>query len=139
MNSASLPLYETYLPVAIMMLAALSIAAGTIVVSGLILPRILRRLKPSNPTEVKLAPYECGIPAEGTARIMVFVRFYMVALAFLLFDMETIYLVIWALAFRGAVAAPGGGPYMLAIMGVYLGILTLGLVYEWKKGALTWS
>ncbi len=135
----NLPLYETYLPVAAMLLVALGFAAGTIVISCWILPKFLARIKPSLATEVKLAPYECGIPAVGDARSMFFVRFYMVALAFLLFDMETIYLLVWALCFRGAIEAPGGGAYMLAIMAVYLGVLTLGLVYEWKKGALKWS
>lgn len=139
MGSTPLPLYETYLPVAMMLLVAFAFAAGTLFVSGLLLPKMLSFLKPSSTSAVKEEPYECGVPGVGSARQSIFVRFYMVALAFLLFDMETIYLLIWALVFRGAIELPGGGPFMLSIMGVYLGILTLGLVYEWKKGALSWS
>jgi len=137
--STHIPLGQSYLPVALMVLVALAFAAGTIVFSGILLPKLFRKIKPSNPTDVKLAPYECGIPVEEDARASVFVRFYLVALLFLLFDMETIYIVVWALIFRGSLDSPGALAFLLGEMGVFLGILLVGYAYAWKKGALTWS
>ncbi len=139
LSAAGIPLGESYLPVALMVLVALGFAAGTIVFSGFILPRFFRKIKPHKPDPVKLAPYECGIPVEEDARASVFVRFYQVALLFLLFDMETIYIVVWALIFRGALDSPQAVAFLLGEMGVFMAVLLVGYVYAWKKGALTWS
>lgn len=137
--AATLPLYESYLPIALLILIALGFAAGTIVMSTWLLPTFLKKLKPHQPTEVKNAPYECGIPAEGEPRGLFFVRFYQVALLFLLFEMEIIYIVIWALIFRGALDSPAALTFLLLEMGMFVGVLLVGYVYAWKKGALTWS
>lgn len=137
--TTSYPMGQSYLPVLLMVLVALGFAAGTIVFSGLILPKFFRKLKPSNPNPIKMAPYECGIPVKDDARASVFVRFYLVALLFLLFDMETIYVVVWALIFRGSLTTPGAMVFLLAEMGMFLAILLVGYAYAWKKGALTWS
>jgi len=77
----------------------------------------------------------------GTARVQVFVRFYLVALLFLLFDMEIVYIVVWALAMTSPANAVVQGfvPYCMAVMFCYTVILVIGLVYEWKKGALNWN
>ncbi len=136
---APAPLTQSYLPVALMILVALGFSVGTIIFSGWFLPRFFRKIKPSNPTEVKLAPYECGIPATGDARGSVFVRFYLVALLFLLFDMETMYIVAWALLFRGALGSAQAVAFLLGEMGVFLAVLLVGYAFAWKKGALTWS
>jgi len=125
------PINEAYLPVVVMLIVAIGFA-----VSNLILSWVLGRKRPS---EVKYEPYECGVPTIGSARSQVNVRFYLVALLFLLFDMEVIYLITWALSVRQNAAVTGFLPFAMILMGVYMVILVVGLLYEWKKGALTWS
>ena len=125
------PLNEAYLPVALMLVIAVGFA-----VTNLILSRFIGKQKPN---KVKLEPYECGVPTIGSARSQVNVRFYLVALLFLLFDMEIIYIITWALALRANAAIPGFVTFGLGLMGVYMVILFVGLLYEWKKGALTWN
>jgi NADH-quinone oxidoreductase subunit A len=95
----------------------------------------------NKPNPAKLEPYECGIPTVGTARVQVFVRFYLVALLFLLFDMEIVYIVVWALAMTNPANAqmPGFIWYSMLVMFAYTVILLVGLVYEWKKGVLNWN
>lgn len=122
---------EAYLPILIMILVAVGFA-----VSNLILSWVLGTRKPN---ETKLEPYECGVPTIGSARQQINVRFYLVALLFLLFDMEIIYLIAWALAVRENVAVSGFMTFGMGLMAVYMLILTVGLLYEWKKGALTWT
>lgn len=127
------PLPQAYLPVLTMLVIAVGFGIFNLVVSPL-----LGKIKP-NPA--KQEPYECGIPTVGTARIQVFVRFYLVALLFLLFDMEIVYIVVWALAMtdKANAAVPGFVAYSMVVMAVYMSILLIGLVYEWKKGALEWN
>lgn len=81
------------------------------------------------------------MPTVGTARVQVFVRFYLVALLFLLFDMEIVYILVWALAMTNKVnaAVPGFVGYSMIVMAIYMVILLVGLLYEWKKGALEWN
>ncbi|MCC6546484.1 NADH-quinone oxidoreductase subunit A [Candidatus Sumerlaeota bacterium] len=107
-------------------------------VFSLVVSPFLGKMKP-NPT--KLEPYECGIPTVGTARSQIFVRFYLVALLFLLFDMEIVYIIVWALAmtYKANAAVPGFVLYSMIVMAIYMAILLIGLVYEWKKGALEWN
>ena len=90
-------------------------------------------LGPKNPTPEKLAPYECGMPAVGDARERQSVKFYLVAMIFLLFDIEVAFLYPWAMAIRD-----------LRWMGfvqvlVFFAILVAGYAYVWKKGALNWN
>jgi NADH-quinone oxidoreductase subunit A len=124
---------QAYLPVLAMLFIAVAFGVGNLIVSPL-----LGRQKP-NP--VKSEPYECGMPTVGTARVQVFVRFYLVALLFLLFDMEIVYIVIWALAMTNPANASIDGfvVFSLLVMATYMTILLIGLVYEWKKGALNWN
>lgn len=124
-------LAEAYLPVLVMVVIALGFGAFNLVASWFIGKR--------RPTDVKLEPYECGIPTVGTARVQVFVRFYLVALLFLLFDMELVYLLAWAIAVRANADVPGFFLYSAGVMAAYMVILLVGLIYEWKKGALTWT
>jgi NADH-quinone oxidoreductase subunit A len=103
----------------------------------------------SRSTPVKQAPYESGIPPLGTARERFSVKFYMVAILFVIFDVETVYLFPWAVEYRqlscavplvdGACAAGDTSFYGLGIMLVFLAVLTVGFIYEWKKGALQWD
>jgi NADH-quinone oxidoreductase subunit A len=95
-------------------------------------------LGPRKRDPLKESPYECGIPARGTIQIRFFIRFFLVALLFLLFDLETVFLVPWVLTFRTFLDA-GAGDYTLGVMGVFLLVLVVGLVYEWRKGGLEWQ
>jgi NADH-quinone oxidoreductase subunit A len=127
------PLDQAYIPVLVMLVIALAFALGTLTITPLI--------GKNKPNKAKLEPYECGIPTVGTARIQVFVRFYLVALLFLLFDMEIVYIIVWALAMTNPAnaAVPGFVGFTMAVMFAYMAILLVGLVYEWKKEVLNWN
>jgi NADH-quinone oxidoreductase subunit A len=92
-----------------------------------------RLLGPRNPTPEKSAPYECGMPAVGDARERQSIRFYLIAMIFLLFDIEVAFLYPWALALR-ALGWPGFVQVVLFTL-----VLMAGYIYVWKKGALDWS
>jgi NADH-quinone oxidoreductase subunit A len=90
-------------------------------------------LGPSNPTPEKLAPYECGMPAVGDARERHSVKFYLVAMIFLLFDIEVAFLYPWAVALRDL-----GWVGLFQIITFFM-ILLVGYVYVWRKGVLDWG
>jgi NADH-quinone oxidoreductase subunit A len=92
-----------------------------------------RLLGPHRPDAAKLSPYECGFEAFEDARMQFDVRYYLVAILFILFDLEVAFLFPWAVSFD-AIGISG----FLAMM-VFLGILVVGFVYEWTKGALDWE
>ena len=118
-------LLENYFPVLLFILIGILVG---------IVPMLLgRALGPHKPDAQKLSPYECGFEAFGDARMKFDVRFYLVAILFILFDIEVIFLMPWA-ANVHALGLPG----FWAVMG-FLAVLTIGLVYEWKKGALDWE
>ena len=85
------------------------------------------------PDPEKLSPYECGFEAFEDARMKFDVRYYLVAILFILFDLEIAFLFPWA------IVLPGDRPVRLLAMMVFLGILVVGFIYEWKKGALEWE
>jgi NADH-quinone oxidoreductase subunit A len=86
----------------------------------------------------KDSAYECGIPSEGAENQRFSVKFYLVAVSFILFDIETVFLVPWALGFQNFLAAKEG-VYIFTVGTVFLVVLTLGLIYEWRKGLLDWN
>jgi len=86
----------------------------------------------------KLKPYECGVPSEGHSRGRYSVRFYIIAMLFVVFDVETMFLIPWAILYRGWVMAHMG-LFALVSMFVFLGILLIGYVWLYKKGALEWA
>ena len=90
----------------------------------------------NNPTKVSL--YECGMPSVAPAHQRFSVKFYLVAVLFILFDLEAVFLFPWAVVFKSIVQA-GGGLYVLGEMVVFLGVLFLGWVYCLKRGALQWD
>jgi NADH-quinone oxidoreductase subunit A len=92
-----------------------------------------RLLGPRNPSPEKSAPYECGMPAVGDARERQSIRFYLIAMIFLLFDIEVAFLYPWALSLR----ALGWAGYVQVVL--FTLVLVAGYVYVWKKGALDWS
>ena len=90
-------------------------------------------LGPRNPTPEKLAPYECGMPAVGDARERQSVKFYLVAMIFLLFDIEVAFLYPWAMALRDL----GWNGFVQVLL--FMVLLLAGYVYVWRKGALDWG
>jgi NADH-quinone oxidoreductase subunit A len=102
---------------------------------GVLIPVTLlaaRLVRPENPFKTKLMPYECGIDPIGDSRGRYTVRFYTVAILFVVFDVETIFLFPWAVQFRAL------GLFGLIEMLIFLAILIVGYIWIWKKGALEW-
>ena len=100
-----------------------------------------RILAPNNPNAIKLSSYECGEEPTGNAWLPFNPRFYVIALVFLLFDVEMVFIFPWATVFGNheiIAIAPQWGWFSLAEMFIFLGILILGLVYVWVKGDLDW-
>ena len=116
---------ETYFPVLVQLVIAIAIAAGLIGVSFLLGKKVKDKVKES--------PYECGIAPTGSARDRFSVKFYLVAIVFILFDIEAVFLYPWAVVYR-----------QLKIFGffemlLFIGLVLVGFFYVWKKGALDWS
>ncbi|MBD1433825.1 NADH-quinone oxidoreductase subunit A [Sphingobacterium sp. DN00404] len=102
---------------------------------------LARILSPKKPNPEKLSTYECGEEAIGSAWIQINPRFYVIALVFLLFDVELIFVFPWATVFgnKEFIAADGRwGWFTLVEMGMFLGILIVGLIYVWKRGDISW-
>ena len=114
-----------WLPILIMIGLALGFAGGNVFLSQF--------LGPKRPTPEKMAPYECGMPAVGDARERQSVKFYLVAMIFLLFDIEIAFLYPWAVALRDL-----GWFGFVQILTFFL-ILTVGYIYVWRKGVLDWG
>jgi NADH-quinone oxidoreductase subunit A len=90
------------------------------------------------PTRAKLSPYECGMTPVGDARARFSVKFYLVAMLFILFDVEAVFLYPWAVILKD-LKAMGQGLFALSEMFVYLAIVLVGFFYIWKKGVLDWG
>jgi NADH-quinone oxidoreductase subunit A len=114
----------SYVPVLLLAGVALGFAVFTVVVSQL--------LGKPRPTPAKSAVYECGVPAVGNARERFPIKFYLVCMVFILFDVDAAFLYPWALVFKGL------GLFGLIEMGVFVALLGGGFVYVWKVGALDW-
>lgn len=114
-----------YFPILVFIVIGIAVGGGLMIVS-----RVLSKSKP-NPE--KLSPYECGFPHFEDARLPFDVRYYLVAILFILFDLETAFFVPWAVVLHKI------GLYGFLSMIVFLAILVVGFIYEWKKGALEWE
>ena len=114
-----------YLSIIIFLFIALGLSVGFIVLNFL--------FSPKNPDPEKLSAYECGFEAFGDSRMEFDVRFYLVAILFIIFDLEIAFLFPWAISL-GHLGALGFWSMM-----IFLFVLTIGFVYEWKKGALDWD
>ena len=114
-----------YLPIAVFLVIAIVLSAAFVIGSVLI--------GRSEPDIEKLTAYECGFDAFNDSRKPFDVRFYLVAILFIIFDLEIAFLVPWAVAL-GEIGLMGFWSMM-----VFLGVLTIGFIYEWKKGALEWE
>jgi len=112
---------------------------GVLLVCATIL--LAKFLAPKNPNPEKSSTYECGEEAVGTAWVQINPRFYVIALVFLLFDVELVFVFPWATVFgKAAFVASDArwGWFALAEMGIFIGILAVGLVYVWKRGDISW-
>ena len=119
-----------YFPVLLFLLIGTAVGVGAVVAER----RARRALGGSqNPDSEKLSPYECGFEAFEDARMKFDVRYYLVAILFILFDLEIAFLFPWAVVLQDI------GWFGFIAMLVFLGILVVGFIYEWKKGALEWE
>ena len=116
---------KDYLSIVIFLLVALVLSVGFIVMNFIFAPR--------NPDPEKLSAYECGFEPFNDSRMEFDVRFYLVAILFIIFDLEIAFLFPWAISL-GNIGALGFWSMM-----IFLFVLTIGFVYEWKKGALDWD
>ena len=118
-----------YFPILLFLAIGTAVGVGSVVASG-----VLARLSGSqNPDPEKLSPYECGFEAFEDARMKFDVRYYLVAILFILFDLEIAFLFPWAIVLQQI------GWFGMVAMMIFLGILVVGFIYEWKKGALEWE
>jgi NADH-quinone oxidoreductase subunit A len=131
MNSQPVPYYWQYLPLLMQILMAVLMGAGIITASWFV--------GRHRNTKVKLDAYECGIEALGDARGRFSVRFYMVAVLFILFDVEAVFMMPWAIIYRQLPAITGSKLFGFWEMLVYLGFVAVGLYYIVRKGILDWS
>ena len=116
---------QDYLPILIFLALALVVALAAVGMSFIVAKQ--------RPDPAKLSAYECGFEAFGDARAKFDVRFYLVAILFIIFDLEVAFLFPWAVTL-GDIGVVGFWSMML-----FLGVLTVGFIYEWKKGALEWE
>jgi len=126
---------QQYVPVGLLLLVAIGFATAT-----LLAPLIIGKPRIHNP--VKDSPYECGMPPMTEAHTRFSVKFYIIAMLFIVFDIEVVFMLGWAAVFRDMIrpVAEGGiGLKMLAGAVLFLGILEVGHVYAWRKGALDWA
>jgi len=125
---------KNYIPVLLVFGIAIVVAVAILVLS-----RVAGR---NRPTREKLMPYECGVEPVGTARERRSVQFYLVAMVFLLFDIEAVFLVPWATVFRGVLQSDAYGQFKYVFYGemmVFMVVLFVGLIYVWRKGILEWN
>jgi len=116
---------ENYLPILVFVVLGVLFGLGPIVMGMLLGPR--------NPDSEKDSPYECGFEAFEDSRMKFDVRFYLVAILFIIFDLEIAFLFPWAIVLDEI------GTFGLLAMAVFLAILVVGFIYEWNKGALEWE
>ena len=116
---------ENYVPILIFLVVSALL--------GIVLLALGFLLGPRRPDSEKLSPYECGFEAFEDSRMKFDVRYYLVAILFIIFDLEIAFLVPWAITLDAI------GVFGFVAMAVFLGILVIGFIYEWKKGALEWE
>lgn len=123
-------MFEQFIPVLMVLVVAALFAGLFLGLSNWLGPRRSNPLKDST--------YECGIPVRGSTQIRFFVRFFLVAIFFLLFDLEAVFIYPWVILYRTMLEA-GHGAFALAEMGTFVFVLLVGFVYIWKKGGLEWQ
>lgn len=121
-------IYQNYLPVLVLLIIAVIIPATILILT--------HRLGPRKPSERKLSMYESGMPPVGGAHPKFSVRFYILAMLFILFDIEVVFMYPWAVIYKKWIAV---SPFILIEGLVFLSILLIGYIYVWRKGALDWE
>ena len=111
---------------------------GIAVVFALAFLVLSRILGPHRPSALKTTTYECGVPPRSSTEIRFFVRFFLIALLFLLFDLEAVFIYPWVILYD-TFLADGRAAFALGEMAVFVGVLVAGYVYAWKKGGLDWQ
>ena len=122
-------LLREYLPILILLAIAIGLGLVLILAAAIIAVR--------NPDPEKVSAYECGFNAFDDARMKFDVRFYLVSILFIIFDLEVAFLFPWAITLKSM--APEIAQFAFLSMMAFLGVLTVGFIYEWKKGALEWE
>jgi NADH-quinone oxidoreductase subunit A len=122
---------QTYFPIAVALLVAVGLAAVMLALANVLGPR--------RPSAVKSTPFECGSEPVDSARERFGVKFYVVALLFIVFDIEAIFLYPWAVLLLPSEGYPGLGWAGFISMGIFVATLVAGLAYVWKKGVLDWA
>lgn len=117
-----------YLPILLLLLIAFGFAAFNLIITHLFGPR--------KPNPSKLSVYESGVVPIGGARLRFSIKFYLIAMLFIIFDIEIVFLYPWAVVFRDFLSS---GAAIFLEMVVFLAVLLLGYIYAWKKGGLTWD
>jgi NADH-quinone oxidoreductase subunit A len=125
----SIAMLDDYFPILLFILVGLGVGVVPILLGG----GVSRLLGHHRPDPEKLSPYECGFEAFEDARMKFDVRYYLVAILFILFDLEIAFLFPWAVVLEQI------GTFGFVAMVIFLAILVVGFVYEWKKGALEWE
>ena len=125
-----------YVPVIFLLLVALAIAGGILVLSE-IAGRFFNRKIAARTTQVKDVPYECGMLPIGTGGARFSVKFYLVAMLFILFDIEVVFLYPWAVVYKEVLAQ--NAALILGSMASFLGTLFIGYIYALRKGAFDWK
>ena len=121
---------------------AFLILLGFVAANAVLLIGLSHLAAPHRPTPTKLAPYESGMPPLGSAHERFSVKFYLVAMLFIVFDIETVFLIPWGAIYFSDSSAASGGPgmgFLLVEMLVFLLILFVGYIYVWKRGAFEWD
>ena len=129
MQSTPTPL--DYLPIVLMFLVALGFVITTMIAS--------HWLGPKRKTKIKLDSFECGIEAQGNARLPFAIKYFLVAILFVLFDIEVIFMYPWAVVYKSMLADPATRNMILGSMLSFLGILFVGYIYAVKKKAFDWK
>jgi NADH-quinone oxidoreductase subunit A len=117
---------ENYLPVLVFLAIGVSVGVIAMFLGGFV-------LAPHRPDAAKNSPFECGFEAFEDSRMKFDVRYYLVAILFIVFDLEIAFLFPWAIVLGDI------GLFGILAMAIFLGILVIGFIYEWKKGALEWE
>lgn len=121
---------QVFLPILVVFIFVLGFA-----VTNLILAHLFGR---HHNTRAKLMPYECGMDPVGSAHQRFSVRFYLVAMLFILFDIEAVFLLPWAVVFK-SLSVQLSRPFVYAEMMIFLAVLLIGYIYVWKKGVFEWN
>ena len=124
---------KEYIPILIVFIFVAGFAVTNIVLSHVVGKR--------KDTRAKLMPYECGMDPVGSAHQRFSVKFYLIAMLFILFDIEAVFLLPWAVVFKSLIRALGryGRPFVFFEMMIFVAVLLVGYIYVWKKGLFEWN